>query len=270
MDAVFPKESNVRRLLTLLAACTKDEYLLSKIVQERLQASPQYKVLQQVNDYDFLTEQAVNIKTRMQGFSLPENANVAQCYQAFDQLEGLIREFNTLKEESEKNAGLSIGSSYQPIHIISKGVLADLVREKRQALENSAEYRIWQGRHGYVFLNDETRQLEKDMNAFQCRADSLPEIHDSYQQLRSLATRFKNGNNNNGIITTEEHRKRQSAKNIAQLKKVVKYALIIGAILGIGGAIRHYWDNIVSFFSSALTWIAACVICGIIGKLTED
>lgn len=250
-----------KQLLTLLAACVKDDSTLGTIMLHRISTGEDYHFVKNLGDYSFLTGQGVSVCKRVQQFILPESASYSTACSLDSELNSIVTEFKQLLEESEKNAGTPINSQYQPVHIMEKSKLSDLIGDKKKALEDSGGYRVWKERNNYVYRNEEAGSLKKEMDSFAIADSSLEEIYASYATLNTFKNRVE-GNKKN-IIAAEvykQQRKKQITDNLYKRIDNLSYKLIFisGLVVIVSGYFKDkLWGGFYTFGAEIL---AFCVL----------
>jgi hypothetical protein len=262
-----------KQLLTLLAACVKDDNILGNIVLHRISTGSDYQLVKNLDDYSCLTEQGISIYKRAQQFILPESASYSTACNLDSELNKTVTELKQLQIESEKNAGISINEPYQPVHIIEKGRLSDLIRDKKRALEATEGYQVWKERNNYVYRNEAASQLKKDMDTFSWAESSLEEIHASYAILNTFRNRFEE--NKREIITVEtnqKQRKKQATDNLFRRMDNIFYTLlyISGLIVVVSGYVKDkLWGGFYTLGAEILAGIALVIALNIVIEVID-
>jgi hypothetical protein len=257
----------VRKLFTLLSACTSDESSLARIVLEGMEQSDDKKVLSAMGNFAFLTSEAWILETRMSQFKIPPVSHCSTLFDMSSNLRKMVVEFKQLREESEKNAKVPINQPYQSVHIMEKGRLSDLIMEKKRALEDSEGYQVWKDRNNYVYQNDAASQLKNDMDSFTNADSSLEEIHASYAILNNFKNHFER--NERDIITVERVKQESKRKKFDNFSYSVIVFVIISAIGLIVTVFKQegFWSGFGVIIIEILAFFAVYIISDIISKV---
>jgi hypothetical protein len=251
-----------KQLLTLLAACVKDDTVLGNIVLQRISSGNNYRLINNIEEYSCFTNKGISVCNRMKQFKLPESAHYNAVCKLESDLNNLAAEFQSLLSESEASAKVTFGDGYKDVHVIRSSDLSRIMEEKLQALQSEQYYTDWQNRDDFVYKSNSAVQLKKEMDSFKLLAVSLQELHGLYQQLKSYSERLQK---NTDIITKQKLQMERKENS----KKEIKNAIIAIVGLAVFIVICVYWGPIVKVLETALTWVLACSIIGLIGYLYE-
>ncbi|GLH65070.1 hypothetical protein [Parageobacillus sp. G301] len=155
-------------MLLLLSAISNKSQKLSDALIEKIKKTPEYQVIQNVEQYHFITPRAKELKAKLQNIHIDKN-NIADIQQEYRKLETLYEEFQHFLTKSNEN----IQSDNYRVDIISKKQLDELKKT------NEGLYRKIQ----VVLTADEDNIAEAFRNYIKLHPH--PDIIEEYKRIRS-------------------------------------------------------------------------------------
>jgi hypothetical protein len=226
------QDIEVRKIFTLLSACTKNDQPLVQSVLEEMEQSIDYHILASLDQYVFLTNKGRDLEMLMKNFKIPAQMDCTQAFALVGKFTPMMDSFKQILQESSDNADISIDESYKDIHIIKREHLASSLIESRDILVKSEGFELWRDRAKYVYRNGESQKLKEEMDHFTCPTTTLGEIHVSYATLNAFRQRFEQHQDN---IVTWQSVNQQRHERIREWLE--KWLTICGLLALVGVAV---------------------------------
>ena len=259
----------IRKLFTLLSACTNNHTPMIQILKEKLILSEEYQLLSSLDQYFFLSDQGRDLKKRIRDFKIIQPDNLASAYNLLNNLTSLASEFKNVLAVSKSNVEVPINRSYREAHILEKGYLQKTLERDKTTLETSEVYLQWQDKNNYYYENEAAYELKEEMDYFKCDTETLAEIHQSYVALEAFQNRFQQ--NRDWIVSHEEYVQREKALNEEKKRRRKAWIsknypgwllgldviVVIGVIIYIGNK-RGIEGVLVAIFVDVVGGVAIC------------